>query len=86
MACHSRQPGHRAHANDLLGDVDTKTVEAIATLYAAWNDALLGGVAPTDDFIITAVLNDWHPEKAKKFKPRPPARGAPRADRYARLR
>jgi type I restriction enzyme S subunit len=54
---------------DLLGDLDTKSVEAIATLYAVWNDALLDCVTPTDDFIIGGFLNDWHPEKAEKFKP-----------------
>jgi type I restriction enzyme S subunit len=54
---------------DLLGDLDTKSVEAIATLYAVWNDALLDRITPTDDFIIGVLLNDWHPEKAEKFKP-----------------
>jgi len=54
---------------DLLGDLDIKSVEAIATLYAVWNDALLDEVAPTDDSIISGFLNDWHPEKRKKFKP-----------------
>jgi type I restriction enzyme, S subunit len=54
---------------DLLGDLDTKKVEAIATIYAVWNDALLDGITPTDEFIVNAFLKEWHPEKAKKFKP-----------------
>jgi len=53
---------------DLLSDFDTRAVEAIATLYAVWNDALIDGETPDDDAIIRAVLNDWHPEKREKFK------------------
>jgi type I restriction enzyme S subunit len=53
---------------DNLGDLETKSVEAIATLYAVWNDALIDGHAPTEDFIVSGVLGDWHPEKEKKFK------------------
>ncbi|MDE8651484.1 restriction endonuclease subunit S [Novosphingobium album (ex Liu et al. 2023)] len=43
-------------------------VEAVATLYAVWNDLLAAGKAADEDAICNAVLNDWHPEKAKKFK------------------
>lgn len=50
-----------------LADLDTKSVEAIATLYAVWNDALIDGAHPTDGDIIAGVLNDWHPDKKKKF-------------------
>lgn len=53
---------------DLLSDFDTRAVEAIATLYAVWNDALIDGEAPDDDAIVDTVLNDWHPEKREKFK------------------
>jgi type I restriction enzyme S subunit len=52
---------------DLLRDFDTLTVEAIATLYAVWNDALIDCKTPGDNAIIHAVLNDWHPEKREKF-------------------
>jgi len=51
-----------------LSDMKTKSVEAIATLFAVWNDALIDGQSPDDDFIINGVLNDWHPEKRKKFR------------------
>jgi type I restriction enzyme S subunit len=51
-----------------LSDFDTRAVEAIATLYAVWNDALIDGEASNDDAIVRAVLNDWHPEKREKFK------------------
>jgi type I restriction enzyme S subunit len=51
-----------------LADLDTRHVEAVATLYAVWNDALIDGDKPTDDAIVLGVLHDWHPEKKKKFR------------------
>lgn len=51
-----------------LGDLDTKSVEAVTTLYAVWNDALLDHREPTDAMVVSGVLEDWHPEKAQKFK------------------
>jgi type I restriction enzyme S subunit len=50
-----------------LGDENTRSVEAVATLYAAWNDALLDGGNPNDDEIVFEVLHNWHPQKGKKF-------------------
>lgn len=55
------------HLLDELGDLDTKPVEAITTLFAVWNDFLIGGQTPTDDAIVAGVLNEWHAEKPKKF-------------------
>lgn len=52
---------------DRFKDYDTRQVEAITTLYAVWNDALLDGETPTDDRIIRGVLEEWHPEKKDKF-------------------
>lgn len=52
---------------DLLKDLSREGVEAAATLYAVWNDLLAAGKAADDDAICNGVLNDWHPEKAKKF-------------------
>lgn len=52
---------------DLLRDFETRSVEAVATLYAIWNDALIDGETPDDAAIIRGVLNDWHPEKQEKF-------------------
>jgi len=53
---------------DLLHDFETESVEAIATLYAVWNDALIDGERPDDDRIIRGVLNEWHEKKVEKFK------------------
>ncbi|MGE4410062.1 MAG: restriction endonuclease subunit S [Sphingobium sp.] len=52
----------------LLKGIGRDGVEAAATLYAVWNDLLAAGKAVDDDAICNGVLNDWHPEKAKKFK------------------
>lgn len=51
-----------------FADLNTKGAEAVATLYAVWNDALMDGASPSDDEIIAGFLNDWHPEKRKKFR------------------
>jgi len=53
---------------DLLHDFETESVEAIATLYAVWNDALIDGEMPDDERIIRGVLNEWHEKKAEKFQ------------------
>ena len=50
---------------DLLHDFDTEAVEAIATLYAVWNDALIDGQTPDDAALVRSVLRDWHPDKVK---------------------
>ncbi len=52
----------------LLRDFDTEAVEAITTLYAVWNDALIDGRQPDDSMIVNGVLTEWHEEKGKKFK------------------
>jgi type I restriction enzyme S subunit len=52
----------------LLRDFGTEAVEAIATLYAVWNDALMDGRQPDDSTIVSGVLTEWHEEKGKKFK------------------
>lgn len=63
--------GSRADAlQKLIGtlrDLDRREVEAVATLYAVWNDALIDGQTPDDDAIINGVLTQWHAEKSKKF-------------------
>lgn len=50
-----------------LGGLESKGVEAVATLYAVWNDMLIDGKTPTDDVVIDGALNDWHAEKRDKF-------------------
>ncbi|MGN7752861.1 restriction endonuclease subunit S [Sinorhizobium sp. 22678] len=52
---------------ETVGALDTRGAEAVATLYAAWNDALASGTVPSDDEIIREVLNEWHPKKAETF-------------------
>lgn len=41
----------------------TPSIEAVATLHAAWNDALIDGRALDDDTLIAEVETNWHPEK-----------------------
>jgi len=52
----------------LLRDFDTESVEAITTLYAVWNDAMIDGDNPDETAIINGVLTEWHTEKREKFK------------------
>jgi type I restriction enzyme S subunit len=49
----------------LLGNKKTEEVEIVATLFAAWNDALLDGQSPSDDWIIREVRENWHAEKQR---------------------
>jgi len=60
-----------AKLDKLIADfaaLTTKGAEAVATLYGVWNDALIEGASPTDEDIISGFLNDWHPEKPRKFR------------------
>lgn len=50
-----------------LGELESRGVEAVATLYAVWNDMLIDGRTPTDDAVIDGFLHDWHAEKRDKF-------------------
>ncbi|NKL32149.1 restriction endonuclease subunit S [Rhizobium leguminosarum bv. viciae] len=51
-----------------VGDLDTKGAEAVATLFAVWNDALIDNQPIINDRIVSGVLAEWHPEKPLKFK------------------
>ncbi|KMS55207.1 type I restriction endonuclease subunit S [Novosphingobium barchaimii LL02] len=51
---------------DLLKGQSREGVEAIATLYAVWNDLIASGRDVTDDAICNGVF-DWHLEKREKF-------------------
>jgi len=53
---------------DLMGGLKTEQVEIIATLFAAWNDALLDGQTPDDDWMIKEVREHWHISK-QRFTP-----------------
>lgn len=52
---------------ETVGALDTRGAEAVATLYAVWNDALASSTVPSDDEIIREVLTEWHPKKAETF-------------------
>ncbi|WP_246723412.1 restriction endonuclease subunit S [Rhizobium etli] len=52
----------------MLHDLDRREVEAVATLYAVWNDALMDSQDFDDAAIINGVLTEWHTEKSEKFK------------------
>ncbi|MFC5389822.1 restriction endonuclease subunit S [Brevundimonas bullata] len=51
----------------LLKDIDRDGVEAVATLYAVWNDLLAAEKTADNDAICDGVFG-WHAEKPKKFK------------------
>ncbi|SIQ12114.1 restriction endonuclease subunit S [Bosea sp. TND4EK4] len=52
-----------------FADLTTHAAEAVATLYAVWNDALIDGKVPSDQELISAFLNDWHTKKRDNFRP-----------------
>ena len=52
---------------DLFKDMNTEATEAVATLYAVWNDALIDGQQPDDAAVIRGFLQEWHKDK-NKFK------------------
>lgn len=51
---------------DVFRNYTTEQAEIIATLFAAWNDAIIDKKQFTDDDIVDAVLNNWH-ESKKRF-------------------
>lgn len=44
---------------------DTDRCEIFSTAYAAWNDLLLWGREPTDDAILSEILERWHARKTR---------------------
>ncbi|EKQ62050.1 restriction modification system DNA specificity domain-containing protein [Xanthomonas citri pv. malvacearum str. GSPB2388] len=46
----------------------TEDLEAVATLYAVWNDALAGGLHPNDEWLISEFRGNWH-EAKERFTP-----------------
>ncbi|MGS0577732.1 restriction endonuclease subunit S [Xanthomonas oryzae pv. oryzicola] len=46
----------------------TEDLEAVATLYAIWNDALAGGLHPNDEWLISEFRGNWH-EAKERFTP-----------------
>ncbi|MDO5620838.1 MAG: hypothetical protein Q4G24_05150 [Paracoccus sp. (in: a-proteobacteria)] len=58
---------HFNYLSEQLGSLSKAGIEAVATLYAAWNDFLIDEQSPDRADIIREVLENWHPEKAAKF-------------------
>lgn len=50
-----------------LSGFSREGVEAVATLYAAWNDLFARDGDVTDDAVFREVLDNWHSEKREKF-------------------
>lgn len=50
---------------DLFIPMDMQQSEVFATVYAAWNNLLIEGKPISDDTIINAAREDWHPNKLK---------------------
>ena len=46
----------------------TDDLEAVATLYAVWNDALAEGLHPNDEWLINEFRGNWH-EAKERFTP-----------------
>lgn len=55
------------YLSNQLGGLSKNGIEAVATLYAAWNDFLIDGRTPDRADIVREVLENWHPEKSRKF-------------------
>ena len=43
----------------------TEQAEVVATLFAAWNDAVIAGKPYTDEDVVDDVLNNWHDSKKR---------------------
>lgn len=50
---------------DVFRNYTTEQAEIIATLFAAWNDAIIDKKQFTDDDIVDDVLNNWHESKRR---------------------
>ena len=50
---------------DLLLPMDTEEAEVFATVHAAWNNLVIDGATVTDDAIVSAARDGWHPDKLK---------------------
>ncbi len=65
-AAHGIEPSIRTKIErviDLFIPMDKQKAEVFATVYAAWNNLLIEKRKPTDDEIIRAAREEWHPSK-----------------------
>lgn len=53
---------------NIFKNYNTKQSEIIATLFAAWNDAIIDKKQFTDEDIVDDILNNWHESKRKISK------------------
>jgi len=53
------------NAIELLVDMDRDFAELVATTYAAWNNLILDRGAITDEAIVRAARDEWHPDKLR---------------------
>lgn len=53
---------------ELMRDWDTDRCEMTVTLYAAWNDFIIGGRQVTDDDIVDEVMHRWNEAKLRFTK------------------
>jgi type I restriction enzyme S subunit len=49
----------------LMLPLDMQQAEVFATVYAAWNNLLMDNQTPTDEQIVLAARENWHPDKLK---------------------
>jgi hypothetical protein len=55
----------------LLNELNTKEIEAVATLYAVWNDFILEGhIMPDKEEIVIEAITNWHKDKRMLQKDR----------------
>lgn len=65
--------GETARIDRIIRLVEPMTlsqIEIVATLYACWNDLLLGQKQASDAALINEFRDNWHPEKSRKFHAR----------------
>lgn len=65
--CFAKEKSKIEEIIDIFKDKDTERCEAIATLYAVWNDFLIDKNDASDDDIVNDFRNNWDDSK-KKFK------------------
>lgn len=50
---------------DLIVPMDSEDAEVLATVHAAWSNLIKDRAEVTDELIVTAAREDWHPDKMK---------------------
>lgn len=61
---------HLVEIVDLLVPMDSEDAEVLATVHAAWSNLIKDGAEITDESIVTAAREDWHPDKMKIERPK----------------